>query len=131
MNEDWCSMVNSACPLPIRHVSWDDLALVLSGPEWAFTCTSPWRVVSGERLVAGWEDARAAATVAELESLQVVGCQVLTRLSAGDVRLVLSDGQALEVFVANSVDPWVLRLPDRPTIVPSPTDPGWFRAESH
>jgi hypothetical protein len=128
MTNDWCSIITSACPLPIGRVLWDEHALVLGGPGWSFACTAPWRVVAGETMIAGCEDRIAAGTVAELEGLRVVRCESLVRLASGDLRLVLSDGRALEVFVANHVDPWVFSLPGGPIFVPSPGDPGWFGA---
>jgi len=105
--DDWRLMIDSACPLPSRHALWDDLSLVLSGPEWGFTCTSPWRVVSDERMIAGWEDAGAAATIAGLDTLQVVGCETLVRLSSGDLRLVLANGHAL---LMPKYTEWEMRL---------------------
>jgi hypothetical protein len=127
MTSDWCAFITSACPLLIERVSWDEYALVLGGPDWSFTCTSPWRVVAGETMIAGWEEKGATATVGELVNLRVVRCESLVRLDAGDLRLVLSDGRALEVFVTATIDPWVFRLPEPPIIVPAPGAPGWFR----
>lgn len=131
MTNDRGSTITSACPLPIDRVHWDEHALVLGGPEWSFACAAPWRVVDGETMIAGCEDRIAAATVAELEGLRVARCESLVRLASGDLRLVLSDGRALEVFVANQVDPWVFSLPTGLTFVPSPGDPGWFGAHGH
>jgi hypothetical protein len=128
MTNDWCSDINSACPLTIERVLWDGHSLVLSGPEWSFACTSPFRVIEGERMIAGWEDKRIGAAVAELESLRVVQCESLIRPASGDLRLVLSDGRALEVFTTSTIDPWVFRVPTPPIIIPSPTSPGWYGA---
>ena len=127
MNDDWCLVVNASCPLPIESVFWDDPVLVLSGSNWSFTCTSSWRIVSGDRMVAGCEEVGAAEeALRAISGLQVLRCVSLVRPSSGDLRLVLSGEMAVEVFVATPVDPWVFRLPDGPTLVPSPGDPAWF-----
>jgi|GEM_PF-2110955 len=120
MTDDWSSAVNAACPLAITGVLWEEHSLVLSGPEWSFGCTSPFRVVEGERMVSGWEDRGIGTAVAELEKLRVVRCESLIRPASGDLRLVLSDGRALEVFTFGTIDPWVFHPADAPDPRPLP-----------
>jgi hypothetical protein len=128
MTNAWCLAITSACPLVISRVLWDGNVLVLGGPDWSFTCTSGWRVAEGERMIAGWEDKSVDGVVAELENLPILRCESLVLPSSCDLRLVLPDGRALEVFATSILEPWVFRLPAGPIIVPSPGHPGWYGA---
>ena len=121
----WPEFVTAQCPLAIEAADWSDPVLVISGPQWSLSCTSAWRLVVAERLVAGGEDPSAVRQVEALAGRTVVRCEALTSPALGDLRLRLDDGRALEVFVATAVDPWVLQLPRGAILVPSPADPNW------
>jgi hypothetical protein len=78
------------------------------------------------RMVVGWEEPSAGDLIQGLRNQLLVECQPLYTSECPDVRLLFSGELAVEVFVASSIEPWVLRLPGGPTLVPSPTDPNWF-----
>lgn len=127
MNTAWVSFVNKQLPLPVERVGWEDPVLVIGGNSWSLQTTSPWRLVGVRSLVAGSEEADAGARVAELVGQAMVRCSHLTHSPCADLRLEFSGGWALEVFVAVREDPWVLRLPVPPTLVPAPNlDDDWF-----
>lgn len=129
MTGDWVSTINAQCPLRINWLSWEDPVLLLRGADWHFSSTSVWRLVDGERMLAGCEDDSASTKVEALRGTSIIRCETATRDLYGDLRLVSSNGLALEVFVASSVDPWAFRLPHGPTIIPSPGEPNWFMSE--
>lgn len=119
-------MIKQRCPLVVKWASWEDPTLILRGADWSLQCTSAWRLVSDATMVGGCEDASAGDVVLALRDQEIVACEPLTRAGIPDLRLVFSGGLALEVFAASSLEPWVLRLPGGPTLVPSPTAPEWF-----
>ena len=122
--------INRHCPLLINWAAWEDPTLVVRGDTWSFTTLSPWRLISEHRLVAGCEDANAGDVVHALRSQRIERAEPLTDGGLPDLRLILSGGQALEVFVAGHYEPWVFRVPEL-TIVPSPSDPDWFERPPH
>lgn len=125
MTPHWLRYMNEACPLGVLWVAWEDPTLVIRGSDWAFTCTSPWRVIERGRLIGGCEHPNAGEVVDELRQLEIVRAEPLTSLNIGDLSLVFSNGYTVQVFVASLLDPWVFRPRRGPTIVPSPSDPGW------
>jgi hypothetical protein len=130
MTADWVSTINSHLPLRIKWLSWEDPTLVLRGADWNFTCTSAWRIVESERMIGGCEDDAASSVIERLRGGIIVKCESLTESLLGDLRLVVSDGVVLEVFVASTTDPWAFRLPEGPTVIPSPSAPNWFSPRS-
>jgi hypothetical protein len=122
---DWPTFVTSQCPLKVRWAAWEDPTLVLRGDDWSFGCTSSWRLRLADTLVAGAEDSHASDAVDALKHLSVVRCES-DNAGVGDIRLVLSDGHVIEAFVATQLEPWVLRLPVPPIVVPAPSAPNWF-----
>ena len=122
---DWPAFVTSQCPLQVRWAAWESPTLVVRGDDWSFGCTSTWRLRLEGKLVAGAEDSHAADALDALKDLAVVRCESDNPV-LGDLRLIFSDGHLLEVFVATWAEPWVLRLPTPPTLVPAPSDPTWF-----
>ena len=122
---NWPAFVTSQCPLLVKWAAWEDPTLVIRGDTWSFGCTSTWRLRFADTLVAGAADSNAADALEVLRHLSVVACES-DNPGLGDIRLVFADGHVLEAFVATGAEPWVLRLPKPPTLVPAPSDPSWF-----
>lgn len=125
MTTDWVLAANACFPLRVEWTAWEDPTLVLKGSGWSFASTSAWRLRDPDKLIAGCEDEGAGSALEALARSDIVKLEAFTTPTLGDVRLVFSNGRMLEVFVAGTIDPWVFRLPNALTIVPSPTDPEW------
>jgi hypothetical protein len=123
---DWVEFVNRQCPLAVDRVSWDGTVLVIAGADWSFSSLSAWRL-SRDCLVSGIDDLEANHALAG-----VVGESVMAIKSPnpvmGDLDLLFRNGARIEVFVTSTMDPWVLRLPTGPILVPAPCDPAWTRS---
>ena len=130
MSFDWVTFINAYCPLEVDWIAWEAPTLIIRGKGWSFTCTSTWRLVDAERMIIGCEDDTSAEMLDFASRSQIIRCEAMTSLVLGDLRIVFENGTALEVFVASAIDPWVFRLPDGPSIIPSPTDPRWNAAPS-
>ena len=125
MSRSWTDFANAQCPLTVGWVAWEDPTLVIRGEAWSFTTTSAWRVRVGPRFIGGCEDPTADEAIASLRGAQLTRVESASSDGA-DVALVFEDGRRLEVFAANAVEPWVLRLPTPPILIPVPGDPRWF-----
>lgn len=126
MTYDWISEINACCPLRITSASWQDPVLALAGHEWWFSCLSSWRIVDTDRMVVGCDDDDAGHAIDRLSNASVVRCESFSHPVLGDLRIIVTGGLALEVFVSSPTDPWVFHLPVPPTIVPAPGDPSWL-----
>ena len=120
MSGTWVGFVNSQLPLPIERAEWEDPVLLVGGSNWSLQTTSTWRIVGRRSLVAGSEEEDSRGRVPELVDRPVIRCSRLTDSPCADLRLELTGGWLLEVFVATCQDAWVLRLPSPPTLVPGP-----------
>lgn len=110
-----------ALPLTIDSVEWNDPVLIIGGDGWSFAIHSPWRVVSSSALEFGCWDRTAVTRVADLQQLTIIGvCRQGARLAV-DPAFALSNGQFLELFSVDAVEPWVLRVEGR-VYVASPSD---------
>jgi hypothetical protein len=115
--------LESCCPTRLVALDWEDPILVLTAEAFRITCTCSWRVVDGERMVAGWEDAQVPGLLHSLVSESVVGVTLQARNAPLDPAFKLSSGRIIELFSAGALEPWVLRVTGSPTFVASPTDP--------
>jgi len=78
-------------PAAILNVEWNDPILVVGGVGWSLAITSPWRVVTADRLVLGSDDATQESVGAHLHDKMVVSCDVQSRHASLDLALVLED----------------------------------------
>lgn len=103
----------------VERVLWTDTSLVLLGPGWRVTTTSPWRITLNGVLVVGAED-----TNSEAEASSLSGARLQSVLSSSDLdpQLRFTDGRVLEIFSACTVEPWVVDVSGYPVIVGSPTE---------
>jgi hypothetical protein len=116
----WHRFISRQCPLHVQSASWDDLVLLMEGKGWTFQCLSPWRVMRAGKLVGSFDQPMAGELVTGLIGMDVVECNRLTASPCADLQMVFSDQSVLDVFVTGTRDPWVLRLPLPPTLVPGP-----------
>lgn len=109
-------------PTAILNVEWNDPVLVVGGVGWSLAVTSPWRVVTTEKLVLGSDDADQESLRGLLHDKMVVSCDVQSRHASLDMALVLESGETLEVFSVAYLEPWTLSLSDVGMFVASPSE---------
>lgn len=109
------SLINvlvSLLPLMVKQVSWDGDTLVIAGDGWSFSSLSAWRISNGESVQFACWDKDIDDSVNELNGLNIVAVKHQGSTISVDPVFELSDGRLLEVFSTDTVEPWVLRLPD-------------------
>jgi hypothetical protein len=115
-------LIRRHLPLSINRAEYSDENLSIGGPEWSFNSTSPWRLLADNRLVVGSYDENSYASVANLAGRQIVGAEAQGVRGSMDPSFELDDGAVLEVFSCHFLEPWVLRLPQEPIVVASPSE---------
>lgn len=114
------------CPLQATLVQWNDPVLIVAGDNWSLSTTSSWRVLESGRYRAGSEDVEVDEWLRQMQSRSVVRFLALSTSAIPDIRVEFDRSLWLEVFVASRMEPWTLRLPHGPVIVPAPLDPEWM-----
>lgn len=109
-------------PIAILNVEWNDPVLVVGGAGWSLAITSPWRVVTTERLVLGSDNAGQDSLERVLKDRMVVSCGMQSRHASLDLALIFESGEALEVFSVAYLEPWILSLSNSGVFVPSPSE---------
>ncbi|MAX56555.1 MAG: hypothetical protein CL537_13765 [Alcanivoracaceae bacterium] len=105
-------VLTNVLPLKAEKVLWDGDALVISGDGWFFSTLSAWRVSSGGVVQFACWDKNIDKFLDELEGLDVVAVNHQGAIISVDPVFELSDGRMLEIFSTDTVEPWVLRLPN-------------------
>ena len=119
--EDFPSRIQRYLPLAIERAEFSNENLSLGDPTWSFTSTSPWRLVSADRLVAGAYSDNSYVEIARLPGRRIVRVAFQRRSSSLDPSFEVDNGMILEVFSCHPLEPWVLRLPEGPVLVASPS----------
>jgi hypothetical protein len=111
-------------PLAIERVSWRDEMLSIGGPEWSFTTSAAWRLVTGGviRPTDDLDEAQVEAVVQSFLGLKIVEITTQSTTAPIDPTFVLSSGDRLEIFSTGGWEPWVWRVPNG-VFVASPSDP--------
>lgn len=109
-------------PAAILNFEWNDPILVVGGVGWSLAITSPWRVVTADRLVLGSDNATQESVGAHLHDKMLVSCDVQSRHTSLDLALVLEGGEVLEVFSVAYLEPWTLSLSGEGMYVASPSE---------
>lgn len=98
-------------PLFISDFYCDDLRIGISGENWNFIAMSPWRIVDNEKIIMGCHEKDPIKIGSQIIGESIVGCDALSKSPSLDPRLVLSNGWRVEVFSADTFEPWVFKLP--------------------
>lgn len=109
-------------PLAVLAIEWNDPSLVLSGAGWSISIMAPWRIVSGDQLRLGSDDATQRALEEAVQDKIVIACEMQSRHSRIDPALIFDGGLVLEVFSASHLEPWTLSLAGAGMFVASPSD---------
>lgn len=104
-------------PWRVRMAEWIDPNLVIGGDDWSVTISCSWRVGAPAGVVYGSASSDAEDRVWDLIGADVVAIEPQARVGYADPRLVLSNGQTLELFSDADMDPYVLRSQDDIVIV--------------
>ena len=99
-------------PLLIEKISWDGDTLILGGDGWNFSTLSAWRIIDDSDVqVACWGKGVDGA-INELVGLSIIEVGYQGISIEVDPLFKLSDGRLLEVFSTDTIEPWVMQLPD-------------------
>jgi hypothetical protein len=112
MSRNLSTIIDPLLPLTIDKVSWDDPVLVMSGSDWTLTVMTAWRVSSATHVLFGASDDDAPYRLRDLRGLQVVNVRPQTDRCPLDPAFELSNNHTFEIFSVDSVEPWILRLPE-------------------
>lgn len=121
----WFEFATAQCPLRVERAEWNDPVLLLGGAEWSLSASSSWRVVARGAVEYASDDREAAALVASLAGRVVLSFGAVSARVTSDAALELDDGRTMEVFATALIEPWVLKLPRPPVLLPSPSERGW------
>ena len=102
----------SLLPLSVNEVSWDEDTLSIAGSDWSFSTKGAWRIVDEESILAACWDKDVSDFVDKVGKLAIVAIETQGQTLNIDPVFRLSDNTWLEVFSTESVDPWVLELPN-------------------
>ncbi|MCP4696235.1 MAG: hypothetical protein GY862_05225 [Gammaproteobacteria bacterium] len=105
-------VVRKFFPMQIRFVAWDGNVLTLSGSNWSFSTLSAWRVLNDTAIEYACWDSRVEGKLNELKGKSITGISKQGLAIAVDPVFELSTGKKLEIFSADTFEPWVLKLPD-------------------
>ncbi|MCA9504486.1 MAG: hypothetical protein KC616_15455 [Myxococcales bacterium] len=119
--EFFLELIRRHLPLLIDRAEYSDENLSIGGREWSFNSTSPWRILAGKRLHVGSYEDDSYAPAAKLVGRQIVRVEAQGSRGSMDPSFELDDGSVLEVFSCHFLEPWILRLPDEPIVVASPS----------
>lgn len=104
-------------PMYIKNVSWDGDTLIIEGDEWSFSTLSAWRIISSTAIEFACWDKDIDELVRGLNGLSIVSVRPQGSTLDLDPVFGLSDGRLLEVFSTDTVEPWILMLPDNKVYV--------------
>jgi hypothetical protein len=99
-------------PMLIKEVSWDGETFIIAGDGWSFSTLSAWRIIDGESVAFACWDKEIDVLVNKLKGLSLVAVKPQGACLSVDPAFLLSDGRRLEVFSTDTVEPWVLKLPE-------------------
>ena len=117
--EDVLRSVRANLPLAIEHATFEDTVnLTIGGPNWSLNVSGCWRLAKPGRLLRGSDQTEQPVT--DLIGLSIVAVAAQSSASLDPV-FELADGRTLELFSCDSFEPWVLRLPNSPVYVSSPS----------
>jgi hypothetical protein len=107
MTSSMTEMIQSALPLKIDKVEFQDPVLVLQGADWSLSVICPWRIRQGDDIDLSWSSADAGDRVWDLVGMSIVAASE----QGPDPVFELSNVSVLDLFADTPTDPWVLRLP--------------------
>ncbi|NVB36380.1 hypothetical protein G6O69_00960 [Pseudenhygromyxa sp. WMMC2535] len=121
------NQINQQLPLKISHASWTGEVLTISGTDWGLNTPGAWRIRTPNRVLAACFDDNASDDVGKLVGRLVVRVEAQSADFAVDPRLVLDNGEFLEIFSSDTFEPWTWRLPSPPVWVAAPADEAWVQ----
>lgn len=117
--------INESLPLEVSHAVWTGDILTISGPSWSLSTAGAWRLRNSERVRIACFDSTADAEVEKLVGRTIVMVQAQSSEFPVDPCLVLDNGELLEIFSADTYEPWTWTLRSSPVWVAAPGDPAW------
>ena len=112
MMNNLINVLVSLLPLMVKQVSWDGDTLTIAGDGWSFSTLSAWRISNSESVQFGCWDKDIDESVKGLSGLNIIAVKIQGSTITVDPIFELSDGRILEVFATDTVEPWVIKLPD-------------------
>ena len=112
MIEKIISEVQQHLPLKVSFSSWSGDVLTMSGDNWSFHTLGAWRVISNGAVEFACWDEGIKDKILETLNAEVVGISVQGGQIAIDPVFELSTGKRLEIFTSETIEPWVLSLPN-------------------
>jgi len=95
--------MNALAPFEVNEVSWDGVSLAITGDEWSFATTSPWRLSNAGKYLFGSEDMSPAAVTCLKQ-------KAISRFHyALDLEFEFSDASKLSVFCCTDNEAWIFR----------------------
>ncbi|WP_046006979.1 hypothetical protein [Pseudoalteromonas rubra] len=104
--------VQQHLPLKVSFSSWNGDVLTMSGENWSFHTLGAWRVISNGVVEFACWDEGAEDKILETLDTEVIRVSVQGRQIAIDPVFELSTGKKLEIFTSETIEPWVLSLPN-------------------
>jgi len=105
--------------LSVRDVDWKEPFLRLSGRGWHLLIDSPWRIVSGSRLLASPAVTTDNDRLRLLVGDRVVGVHLDPPLGR-DPRFLLRSDLEIHVFSLDAYESWVFKTPETIYTGPNP-----------
>ncbi len=105
-------------PLIIKDVIWDEDNLCICGDNWSFNTMSPFRIITDNTLF-GNADKEIKSILSQIKGEKIIKLVPFGGNKKLDFSFEVENGYIIEFFSNSYFEPWVFKIEDEITYVPS------------